>query len=56
MFTSNASAIILEFYLYQNIANSKNWRISGLLGWTAIILDERLMNALTSTFGSEGMR
>ncbi|CAF3501562.1 unnamed protein product [Rotaria socialis] len=56
MFTSNGSAMVIEFYPYQNIANSKNWRLSGLLGWTAIILDERLMNALTSTLGSEGMR
>ncbi|CAF1083815.1 unnamed protein product [Rotaria sordida] len=56
MFTHHNGALVFEFYPLQNIANSTNWRISGLLGWTAILLDARLLNALSSSSAREGMR
>ncbi|CAF4222125.1 unnamed protein product [Rotaria sp. Silwood2] len=56
MFTNPNSALVFEFYPSQNIANSTHWRIAGLLGWTAILLDTRLLNALSSSSAREGMR
>ena len=56
MFTSRTSAIVIEFYPFHNIANDTNWRITGLLGYMAILLDSRSHDALTSTIASEGMR
>lgn len=56
MFTAHTGAIVIEFYPYQNISNNRNWRITGLLGWTSILLDSRLLTALTSTMGTDGMR
>jgi len=53
---SNNSAIIIEFYPFQMIANNPNWRIKGLLGWLAIRLDTRTYDALTSSSAGEGMR
>jgi hypothetical protein len=56
MFTNRTSAFIIEFYPFHNISNSPNWRITGLLGWVAIILDSRAHDALTSSSAAEGMR
>jgi hypothetical protein len=56
MFTTRTSAIVIEFYPYHNISNDTNWRITGLLGWMAILLDSRSHDALTSSVASEGMR
>jgi len=53
---SNNSAIVIEFYPFQTIANNPNWRIKDLLGWTAIRLDTRTFDALTASSSSEGMR
>jgi hypothetical protein len=56
MFTTRTSAIVIEFYPFHNIANDTNWRITGLLGWMAILLDSRSHDALTSLTAAEGMR
>ena len=56
MFTNRAAAIVIEFYPFENISNSTDWHIGGLLGWTAILLDSRVHDALTSTAAIEGMR
>ncbi|CAF4933228.1 unnamed protein product, partial [Rotaria sp. Silwood1] len=56
MFTNPNSALVFEFYPLQNIGNNTRWRIAGLLGWTTILLDTRLLNALSSSAAREGMR
>jgi hypothetical protein len=56
MFTNHNAAVVIEFYPFYNISNSTNWRITGLLGWIAILLDSRSYDALTSASASEGMR
>ena len=53
---SNTSAVVIEFYAFQAIANNPNWRIRTLLGWVAIRLDTRTYDALTSPGSNEGMR
>ena len=53
---SNNSAVVIEFYPFQTIANNPHWRINGLLGWVAIRLDTRTYDALTATSSAEGMR
>jgi hypothetical protein len=53
---SNNSAIVIEFYPFQAIANNPNWRIKSLLGWVGIRLDTRTYDALTAASSIEGMR
>ncbi|CAF4098028.1 unnamed protein product [Rotaria sp. Silwood2] len=53
---SNNSAIVIEFYPFQPIANNPNWRIKTLIGWITIRLDTRTYDALTAPSSSEGMR
>jgi hypothetical protein len=56
MFTNRTAAIVIEFYPFQNISNNTNWRITGLLGYTAIHLNSRSHDALVSTSAADGMR
>ena len=53
---SNLTAIVIEFYAFEAIANNPNWRIRSLVGWVAIRLDTRTYDALTSPTSTEGMR
>jgi hypothetical protein len=53
---SNNSAVVIEFYPFQTIANNPDWRIKGLLGWVAVRLDTRTYDALTAASSGEGMR
>ncbi len=53
---SNNSAVVIEFYPFQPIANNSHWRIKDLLGWVAIRLDTRTYDALTAASSGEGMR
>lgn len=56
MFTTRGAALVIEFYPYHPIANHSNWRIAGLLGWVAVLLDQRSYDALTSTAAGNGLR
>ena len=56
MFTTRAPALVIEFYPYHPIANNDNWRITGLLGWVAVLLDQRSYDALTSSAAGNGLR
>ena len=53
---SNSSALVIEFYPFQAIANNPSWRIKGIVGWIAIRLDTRTYDALTASGSAEGMR
>lgn len=53
---SNNSAIVIEFYPFNPIANNANWRIKNLMGWIAVRLDTRTYDALTAPSSSEGMK
>ena len=53
---SNNSAVVIEFYVFQSIANNPNWRINARVGWTAIRLDTRTYDALTAPSSSDGMK
>ncbi|CAF1270425.1 unnamed protein product [Rotaria sordida] len=53
---SNNSALVIEFYPFQTIANNPNWRIKTLHGWITIRLDTRTYDALTAPSSAEGMR
>ena len=56
MFIGRSSSLVIEFYLFQNIAGSTNWRVSAFLGWAAIRLDIRTQDALKSSIAKQGMR
>jgi len=56
MFGNRNTAIVIEFYPFHHISNNTNWRITGLLGWIAILLNSRSQDALQSSFASQGMR
>lgn len=53
---SNNSAVVIEFYIFQAIANNSNWRINARVGWTAIRLDTRTYDALTAPTSSDGVK
>lgn len=53
---SNNSALVVEFYPFQAIANNAYWRIKGIIGWVAVRLDTRTYDALTASGSAEGMR
>ena len=55
MFVNN-SAIVIEFYPFNNISNNPNWRIKDLLGWIAVRLDTRTYDALTASGSMEGLK
>ena len=56
MFTVRSASLVIEFYLFQPIANNTNWRVSAFLGWASIRLDARTQDALKSTMAKQGMR